>query len=357
MKNVTPARKPVPSDPIETAELLAFAKIIEAKSLSRAALELGVPRATIGRRLARLESRLGARLLRRTTRNLVLTDAGETLYRHARIVLAAVHDAESSLRQRDQVVRGDLRVSVPPINWPSFYRMLSEFAREFPALRLHVHFTTALADLRRDGYDVAIRASDQLEPGLIARTLAPSPLIAVAAPSYLAEHGEPRTLKDLRDHRCVMGFARGELPQTHWPAGASRLQVDGSFFTNDMGLLCEAARSGLGIALIPFNQAAPLLADGQLKHVLQDLVYADARLSIVYLEREFVPPQVRAFVERVQRWASTELQLEPARQCVPEEHRARHKRVRANAQRSARRPGQKSAGTAQRTAGESKGRV
>src|SRR3954447_14148924 len=104
------------TDPIETAELLAFSRIVDAKSLSRAAAELRVPRATISRRLARLEERLSARLLRRTTRSLVLTDAGEALYRHARIVLDAVGNAEASVRRTDDhVVRGDLRVSVPPM--------------------------------------------------------------------------------------------------------------------------------------------------------------------------------------------------------------------------------------------------
>src|SRR3569832_2069413 len=94
------------NEPVETSELLAFSKTVDARSLSRAAAELGVPRATVRRRLARLEERLGARLLRRTTRSLALTDAGEALYRHARIVLDAVTNAEASVRRTDEVVRG-----------------------------------------------------------------------------------------------------------------------------------------------------------------------------------------------------------------------------------------------------------
>src|SRR3954464_3693166 len=108
------------NEPIETSELLAFAKTVDAKSLSRAAAELGVPRATISRRLARLEKRLGVRLLRRTTRSMVLTDAGEALYRHARIVLEAVAEAEASLLRTDNAIRGDLRISVPPMQDSSF---------------------------------------------------------------------------------------------------------------------------------------------------------------------------------------------------------------------------------------------
>ena len=123
----------------ETAELLAFARAVETASLSAAARSLGVPRATIGRRLARLEEKLGARLLRRTTRSLALTDAGEAFYRHARIVLDAVAQAESSVRRGDGRIRGTLRVAIPPIGDPSFHAMVSEFARAHPEVRMVVN--------------------------------------------------------------------------------------------------------------------------------------------------------------------------------------------------------------------------
>src|SRR6185369_16909820 len=102
------------TEPLETAELLAFVRVVDAKSLSRAAVELGVPRATIGRRLGRLEERLGTRLLRRTTRSLALTDAGEVFYRRARIALEAVAEAQACIRSTSDEMRGELRVSVPP---------------------------------------------------------------------------------------------------------------------------------------------------------------------------------------------------------------------------------------------------
>ena len=107
----------------DTAELLAFTTTIETASLSAAARTLGVPRATIGRRLARLEEKVGTRLLRRTTRALALTDAGEAFYRHARIALDAVAQAEASVRRGDGPIRGTLRVSVQPIEAPGFERI------------------------------------------------------------------------------------------------------------------------------------------------------------------------------------------------------------------------------------------
>jgi len=295
------------SDPIETYELLAFATTVTAKSLSRAAAELGVPRATISRRLARLEERLGARLLRRTTRSLALTDAGEALYRHACIVLDALHDAEASVRRIDDAIRGDLRVSVPPMIGSGFSAMVCEFSKRYPDLRVHVHLATRHVDLRRDGFDVALRAAFELEPGLVARTLVRTPVIAVASPSYLAERGTPRSRRELRRHRCLMGFTPGELPQTHWPmAGGGKLHVEGTFFSNDIELLCEAAVEGLGIAVLPRIMIDPFVESGALVHVLPAAIQGESRVSVVYPEREFVPPQVRAFVDAVAAWASRE---------------------------------------------------
>ncbi len=290
-------------DPVETSEMLAFVKAVEAKSLSRAAAELGVPRATLGRRLARLEERLGVRLLRRTTRSLTLTDAGEAFHRHARIALDAVAEAEQSVRHTDDVVRGPLRVSVPPMVDPTFHAMLCDFAARYPAVSLQVHFTAQLIDLRRDGYDVAIRASARLEPGLVARTLARTVAIAVASPAYLAERGAPRTRRDLAHHRCLLGFARGELPETHWPLqGGGRLRVEGSLFSNELGLLRQAALRSLGIALLPSIFVEAELEAGDLVHVLPGVIRGEARVAVVYPDRELVPPQVRAFIDAVVEW-------------------------------------------------------
>jgi DNA-binding transcriptional LysR family regulator len=290
-------------EPLETAELLAFAKTVEARSLSRAAAELGVPRATISRRLARLEQRLGVRLLRRTTRSLALTDAGEALHRHARIVLDAVHHAEASVRRTGDAIRGELRVTVPPMLGTNFSAMICDFARRYPEVRLHIHSTTQHVDLQRGGYDVALRASSALEPGLVARTLARDSVLAVASPAYLDAHGTPRTRRDLRNHRCLTGFARGELPQTYWPSSGGKFQIEGALFANDIYLLRDAALAGLGIALLPRLLVRTHIENGALVHVLPGAVKGESHIAVVYPEREFVPPQVRAFIDALVTWA------------------------------------------------------
>lgn len=295
-------------EPLETSELLAFARIVDAKSLSRAAAELAVPRATIGRRLARLEKRLGARLLRRTTRSLSLTDAGESFYRHAQLVLEAVARAEASVRATDDVLRGDIRLSVPPMpleDESSFTKLVTSFASEHPEVRMHIDVTTRIVDLVREGYDVALRATSEIAPGLVARTIFRHQVIAVAAPSYLERYGTPRSSRDLRTHRCLTGFARGELPQSTWRVGARTIQVRSVFSSNEIGVLHHAAIAGLGIAFLPRLIVSDNLANGSLVHVLGGIVETEDKLAVVYPERELVPPHVRVFIDRLVAWAPT----------------------------------------------------
>jgi DNA-binding transcriptional LysR family regulator len=288
-----------------------------------------VPRATVSRRLQRLEERLGARLLRRTTRSLVLTPAGDTFYRHARIVLDAVTSAEASVQRTGTVIAGDLRVSVPPMLDEGFFAMITAFAKAHPAVRLQVHFSSRHVDLQRDGYDVALRASTSIEPGLVARTLGRTQMLAVASPEYLAEHGTPRRRKDLADHRCLLGFARGELPQTHWPIGGANVHVEGMFFTNEIRLLADAAVRGLGIALLPRSLIEAELARGALVQVLPGVLEDQSRVAIVYPERELVPPQVRAFVDAVLAWAPSMPALSRIEPPKPKRAKGRKRRAKA----------------------------
>lgn len=294
--------------PLETAELLAFARTVESQSLSRAATELRVPRATISRRLARLEARLGVRLLKRTTRKLSLTDAGEALYTHARTVLEAVERAEACVRGGQGALRGDLKISVPPLREETFQDFIVGFAKENPGVRVFLQASTQYVDLIGSGYDVALRASTKLEPGLVARVLAKSDLVGVASPAYLKAHGTPATLADLKRHRCLMGFSRGEVPESHWPLrNGKTARFDGVFFSNDLMLLAHAARRGLGVAVLPRMVVAEALERADLALVLPKLLGTEARISLVYAERELLPPQVRAFIEAMTRFGRENL--------------------------------------------------
>lgn len=300
-------------EPIETTELLAFARTVEAQSLSGAALELGVPRATIGRRLARLEKRLGVRLLRRTTRRLALTDAGEILYRHAINVLSSVRETEESVRRKSGAVRGVLRVSVPSISDPAFHDVLCEFAKTYPEVRMQLDFSSGQADIQGGRADVALRAAIDFDPGLVSRMLGRTKVVAVASPDYLREHGTPTRVADLAGHSCLLGFTPGGLPKTHWPLrDGKKLRVEGTMHTNDVTFLRSAAVRGRGIALLPSLLMAEELAEGELVPILEKLLGATSRVALVYADKEFVPPAVRAFVDVIAEWAKDHL-LVPAK--------------------------------------------
>lgn len=290
-------------EPLETAELLAFTRTVDAKSLSRAAVELRVPRATLGRRLARLEERLGVRLLRRTTRSLVLTPPGEVFYRHASSVLESISRAEESVRSSEPVMRGDLRVSVPPLVSESFSQLVVEFALRYPEVRVHVDFSTRHVDLVREGYDVALRATSKLGPGLIARTVARHKMLAVASPEYLARNGTPKTLKDLARHRCLSGFARGELAESTWKAKRGAVRIDPALSSNQLSLLRDAVLGGAGIAVLPEPLVATALRQGDLVRVLPRFLESENSVSVVYVERDLLPAHVRAFVDVLVTWA------------------------------------------------------
>jgi DNA-binding transcriptional LysR family regulator len=291
-------------EPLETAELLAFARSAETLSLTRAAAELGLPRPTLSRRLQRLEKRLGTRLLRRTTRRITLTDAGAAFYQHARAILEAVRSAEVALQPASDVLRGRLRVSVPPMMPTSFHSMVSEFMAAYPQVKLEVHASSRHVDLQAEGFDVALRAGAQPSPGLVGRVLSRQRVVAVASPGYLASAGVPRVPGDLARHRCLLGFGASERPQTHWPLRkGGQVRVEGVLAANSLDLLLNLAVTGHGIALLPDMLVRDAVSEGLVRPVLERTVGSETQLMIVYLDRELMPAVTRTFIDTLTRWA------------------------------------------------------
>lgn len=285
-------------DPPETTELQAFVRIVEAGSVASAAVELDLPRATVSRRLARLEDRLSVRLLRRTTRRLALTDAGEELYRHARSIVHAVDAATEAVRRDDDVPRGLLRVAAPPNPEDRFVDLFLGFLDAYPEVELEVVHASRLEDLVVSGIDVALRAGTSLDPGLIARRIAVGEIVAVASPGYLARRGRPDHVDALTEHACLLGYVRGERPATHWPlVDGGQVRVRGRLVSNELLLLRAAAQRGFGIALLPRMLCADALRDGALVVVLAGVVGTVAQFALVYPERQHLKPAVRAFLD------------------------------------------------------------
>jgi DNA-binding transcriptional LysR family regulator len=226
-------------------------------------------------------------------------------------VLESLTQAEHSVHQNEPVMRGEVRVSMPPITAASFSELVVDFSLKHPDVRIHVDFSTRLVDLLREGYDVALRATPQLGAGLIARNVSRHTIMAVASPEYLAKAGVPKTLKDLRAHRCLSGFVRGEITEATWKGKRGAVNIEPVMSSNHLTLLRDAALAGVGIALLPETLVAEAIRRGELKRVLPRLLDSENRMAVVYVERELLPAPVRAFVEALVAWAPAALASAP----------------------------------------------
>ena len=276
-----------------------FVSIVEHGSVTKAAEVLGLPRPTVSKRLARLEERLGVRLLHRTTRRMKLTEQGELLHERARGVVHAARDAEAAVRRIDGVPRGLLRVLVPPrVPETVFTQWLAEFLDAYAEVSLDVVGTDAHVDLVAEGFDVALRYGEFNDPSLVSRTLVVNSEIAVASPAYLETRGTPATADDLAEHDCIIGYRGTSVPNPRWPLlDGGWVDVAGRLTTNHGGLSLEAANRGLGIALVIDRAAHEHLASGELVWVLPEIVGRRDHARLVYPDREFLDPKVRAFID------------------------------------------------------------
>lgn len=274
--------------------------IVERGSVTAAAAALGLPRPTVSRRLARLEERLGVRLIHRTTRRQKLSPQGELFYPKARNVVLAAREAEAEVMRLDGRPHGLLRISVP-MGLPSiFAEWMAGFLVLHPEVELEVVANAAHVDLLAEGFDLALRRGPILDQSLIARTLSTDATVAVASPSYLARAGTPSSEEELEHHDCIVGFGGDGVAEHSWPlldGGAAA--VSGHVRTNDMRLRVETAKRDLGIALVSERMISTDVAEGSLVHVLSGIVGRIERVSLVYLDREHLEPKIRAFVDHL----------------------------------------------------------
>lgn len=279
-----------------TDRLAEFSSIVTTGSISAAAKSLGLPRATLSRRLSRLEKELGVRLMHRGTRSLVLTEAGEELHRRARRITADASAAWSAVRRLDDTPRGLLRVSVTGGIDPALF---TDFLRDHPEVQLEVRASTQHEDLVADGIDVAVRFGEVKDPNLIVRRLQTVRSVVVGAPDYLQRRGRPEEPLDLADHDCIVGFSGAWVPSQVWPLlDGGTVPVGGRLVGNDMMLMRAAALAGHGLVLMPRRVIAAELRDGRLLPVLEDLLGARMPVSLVYVDREYTEAKVRVFVDR-----------------------------------------------------------
>lgn len=286
---------------LDLTDLRIFARIADAGSISGAARALGVPKSSVSRSLVRIEREVGAMLVERSTRRLALTDAGLLLQGHARRILDDVGEAEAAIAGFVGAPRGTLRVSAPP----SFAAgplapMLPAFLARYPELRLVLSFDNQPIVQLPDDVDVAIRTGALPDSDLIARRLASTELVPCASPAYLAAHGTPATVGELRDHRLVSVFDRRVLWRFHTPAGAVlEHSAEPSVVVPEHTIARTVLLGGAGIGQLPEYHARDAITSGALVRVLADHAGERVDVHALYPRHRSLSAKVRVFVGAV----------------------------------------------------------
>lgn len=282
-------------------DIAIFCRVVDTGSFTTAAEQLGLSRAVVSKYVTRLEARLGARLLNRTTRRLSLTEAGSTLYEGSSGALSRIEEVEVEISQLQSEPRGLLKVSAPmSFGIQHLAPALPEFLERHTGIAVEMRMDDRIVDVVEEGFDLAIRIAALKESTLVARKLAPCRLIVCASPAYLERRGTPLTPEDLRAHNCIIYtyIARPNIWRFTSPEGIEvSVAVRGNLRVNNGIVERDAALTGLGIALIPSFQVGDVIRDGRLRQLLSGYRAQDVSVYAVYPERRYLSPKVRAFID------------------------------------------------------------
>jgi DNA-binding transcriptional LysR family regulator len=278
-----------------------FVCVIEAGGFSAAAKRLHISKSVVSDSVTRLERRLGARLIHRTTRRLTLTEAGRLYFQHCRRIVSEAEAARDAVDRLHGQPRGLLRMTAPnSFIAEHIVPILPEFRALHPEVTFDITAEDRLSNLIEQGFDLSIRASEFAEPGLIVRRLAPMDVAFCAAPSYLQRRGTPRHPRDLADHDSltIATLASGSYVTMRHRNGEEYLPaITPSFRCNNGMIMREIAIAGGGICYFPTFTIWRALLSGQLRRVLPEWTTLGRTICAVYPDNRLIPPKVRAFVE------------------------------------------------------------
>jgi DNA-binding transcriptional LysR family regulator len=280
--------------------LTVFEAVARTSSFSAAAKELGIPKSSASRAIARLEDELGAQLLFRTTRQVSPSEAGTALYDRLTPLLAAVKAALGELPERGEAPSGTLRITAPVDLGVLFLaEVVTRYVARYPAVSVEVHLTGRVVDLVKEGFDLALRVAARLEDStLVVRRAAPILFHLFASPVYLARRGTPRGEEDLEAHDWV-AFRGG--PQQLRVAGPRRAAAArrARIVCDDLLFARDAVRAGAGVGLLPLFVAEPDVLAGRLVRIVPRYERAAGHLHVVTPAAKHVPNKVAAFRDLV----------------------------------------------------------
>lgn len=286
--------------------LQIYVAAVEAKNFSQVAQQMGLTPSAVSKQISQLETRLGVRLLHRTTRSISPTEAGALYYERCRRMLQDLAETEQMIKDLEQSPRGLLRVWVPSIFGRSMLaRVVDDFCKAYPNIQVELLVSDAPMDLVGAGYDVGIHLGELPDSRLVAKTMGPFNLVLCATPQYFSERHTPQTLEDLAEHELIIvsGNEFADLRKVKTLAKAARLlERPLRFCTNDLDLAYHATLTGLGIAALPFYLIQRHLESGRLLHVLPAFETPSQNVHIIYNQPRYLSQKTREFIDFITRY-------------------------------------------------------
>lgn len=277
-----------------------FVRLIELGSFTAVARAEGIGQPAVSKQIYALEQYLGAQLVSRTSRQVVVTDAGQTFYESAKQLVDDFDAAESSVGERQHSPSGLISMSTAPAHGRlCITPLLPEFFRRYPDIEIQMSVSERQVDLIGEGIDLAIRHGQMPDSSITARKLSETPFLLVASPAYLARRRAPARLADLDRHRCIV-FAHGR-ERKPWEFKVENLSVayspQGSFITGDAEQIRAGVLCGLGISQVPPWLLAAEIESGEVEVLLPELQPERLPTYLVHPARRRVPTRVKVLME------------------------------------------------------------
>ena len=292
---------------LDLNDFFYFVQVVDRGGFTAAGRMLGIPKSTLSHRIQRLEIELGVRLLNRTSRRFVMTDAGEEFHRHAVVMLRNAELAESTIRHRRTEPTGTVRCTAAVALMHFAMRdVLADFLVRYPKVNVVAHATARYVDIVGENYDVAIRAHlEQLRDStLVQRPLAPTPWFLYGGTPYLEANEAPQTPEDLRNCPSLFMTRNGIAPiwrlrHSDNSKNEEVIPLTPRLLCDDLMVLKQAAIAGLGIVALPGYICRDDVRSGALRRVLPAWLAGDAMLTALIPYRRGLLPSVRAFVDHL----------------------------------------------------------
>ena len=286
-----------------------FVRVAELGSFSAVALQAGVARSVVTRKIAALETHLGVKLMARSTRRLALTSAGSAYLEKCRVILNLVESAEADVAEERLTPRGNIRISLPlSFGLKRLAPLLLDFSQRYPEVALDMDYSDRRINLIEEGIDLAIRITPQLESGDVARKIGTGRMLVVAAPQYLARHGRPQHPAELAHHECL-GYTNVSSPMPWQFMVNGQLEsfpVRSRINANNGDVLTEAAAQGLGITLQPDFIVAGCLDAGRVEQILADFAIPELGIYAMLPSNRHVPHRIRVLMDMLSAELTTE---------------------------------------------------